>query len=625
MVPHLGGKALEPNSQDYRTLVRWIGQGAPPPNPKDPSVVRLIASPQRRILQPKQGYQIQIFAEYSDKSRRDITAQTRISSLNDTIAEATPEGRVLAKQAGATAIMLRYAGLATVSHVVVPYRKASPLPTKAENFIDLYTAKRWSELGLRPSPLCSDTEFLRRVSLDLTGTLPTPETIREFLADRSPNKRTKRIEALLESPEYALYWTLKWNDLLRNSRTTLQFKGMWSLWNWIYANMHENRPYDQFVREILTAQGGSYTVSPTSYFRTATTPQDLTETTTQLFLGVRLQCAKCHQHPFEKWSQRDYYQFAAFFARVGMKENLNTKEPSLYLLKQGETYHPKTGERMNPTPLAFGKTLPTLVSQAEGGEDRRIVLAEWLTSPTNLPFAKTLVNRYWGALMGRGIVHPVDDMRVTNPPSNPELLEALAKDFIAHGFNLKHLLRTICTSKAYQRSASATPANRNDEVFYSHFLPKRLSAEVLLDALSFATGVPEKFAEMPLGTRALQLPDALVGSAFLDTFGRPARSTVCECERASEPNLAQALQMITGEGVNRKLSAPQNRIQQILQAGKSDKEAIEELYLVTLSRPPSQSEEALAKKAVLRATDRRTGLEDLLWVLLNRKEFITIR
>ena len=626
-VPHLGGRLFDAQSEDYQTLTQWIAQGAPKPNPKDPVVVRLMVTPERRILHPKETFQLKVFAEYSDNTKQDVTRHTRVTSLNETLAEATPEGKVTAKQAGATAVMLRYAGLATVSHVVIPYvQPVAPPPNfSTQNPIDRLIAQRWRELRLAPSPLCSDSEFLRRASLDTIGTLPTPSEIRAFLADKTPDKRARLIDRLLDRPEYATYWTLKWNDLLRNSRVTLQVKGMWSLSNWTHANFAQNRPYNVFVHDLLTAQGGAYSDSPANYFRAATTPQELTETTAQLFLGVRLQCAKCHQHPFEKWSQRDYYQFSAYFARIGFRESAGAKEPTLYILPQGEVRHPKTGERMSPTPLAFGRSVKLAALDPDVNGDRRVALADWLTSRENVPFAKMVVNRYWGYLMGRGIVHPVDDMRVTNPSSNPELLDHLAQDFVAHNYDLKHLIRAICNSQVYQRSATPTPDNRLDEVFYSRYPPKQMPAEVLLDSLCMATGVPEKFVDFPLGTQAIQLPDATTSSPFLDTFGRPPRTTVCECERTAEPNLNQALQLITGDVVNGKISAIDGRVSQLIRTQKSDKEAIEDLYLVTLSRLPTASEWRLTLAAFSHAKDRRQAMEDLLWALLNRKEFITIR
>lgn len=626
MVAHLGGRLFSTNSADYQTLLRWLREGTPRPNSKDPHVIQIFATPQRRILHPNERLSLHIFARYSDGKQREVTAHTRINSLQDMVATVTPEGLVTAKAPGATAIMLRYAGLATVSHIVIPYAPVANLKRFIpQNFVDGLVAKRWSELGLTPSEVCTDTEFLRRVSLDVIGTLPTPEEIRSFLNDTKPNRRERMVEYLLSRPEYADYWAVKWGDLLRSSRVTLTTKGMWSLSNWIRESLYTNKPYNTFVREILTAQGSTFSQSPTNYYRIASSPQELTEATAQLFLGIRIQCARCHQHPFERWSQRDYYQFSAYFARVGFKAGGDYGEKSgeqiLYLKPTGEIQHPKTGERMLPTPLGSTARLVSVDSQ----EDRRLGLANWLTEKENLGFAKTIVNRYWGYLMGRGIVNPVDDMRVTNPPTNPELLEALAQDFIAHGYDLKHLLKTIATSRTYQLRSLSNANNRDDEVFYSHFLARRQSAEVLLDSVCFATGVPEKFEGLPLGVRAIQLPDTATASPFLDSTGRPSRTTVCECERVSEPNLSQVLQLMTGEGINRKIVHSEGRVAKLIREGRSPEQIIETLYLVTLSRTPNREEQRTAMQLFARSKSPQSAGEDLLWALLNTKEFAYIR
>ena len=627
-LPHQGGRALTPDSADYRTLTNWLRQGAPGPDPKDPHVTELRVTPARRVMQPRERQQVTMQAVYSDGSARDVTAHTRIHSLDDTIAAVTPDGVVTARSRGATAIMLRYAGLAAVAHIAVPYARAKPFSWIPNNYIDAYAARRWRDLGLAPSGLCSDTEFLRRVSLDVIGTLPTPEEIRAFLADTDPQKRTKAIERLLERPEYVDFWTQRWGDLLRSSRLTLGQKAMQGFTDWIRDSLRRNRPYDRFVHILLTAQGSSLKEPPANYYRVATTPQDLTETTAQLFLGIRLQCAKCHQHPFEKWSQRDYYQFAAFFARVGLsKTSTVNEEQTVSLLTSGEVVHPRTQERMAPLPLALvnGPQLASVATERDSRRDRRLALAGWLTSRDNLAFAQTVADRYWNALMGRGLVHPVDDRRITNPPSNPELMEALARDLQTHRFDLKRLIRVICASRVYQLSSRPTADNRADNVFHSRHLIKRQPAEVLLDSVCFATGSPETYPGLPPGTRAIQLPDSGTASLFLDTFGRPARATACECERTAEPDLPQALQLINGDLIHRKLGAKDGRIAKLLASGKSDREIIEELFLVTLSRPPVPSERTLALRAFQSAPDRRQAAEDLLWTLLNTKEFASIR
>lgn len=647
-VPHQGGLKLARGSADYRTLAEWLRQGAPGPNPNDPVVTGLRVIPAQRILSPGQKQAITVFAIYSDHSVRDVTAHTRISSLNDAVASVTPEGMATATGYGATAVMLRYDGRVAVSHLLVPYPHAaaksrvknsssastalsSSKTGRPNSYIDRLAAKQWQAMGLEPSELCTDSEFLRRVSLDVIGTLPSPEEVRTFLADTTPDKRERLVIRLLNRPEYADYWTVKWSDLLRCNRAALGEKGMWSFRNWIHARLSENTPYDRFVRDLITAQGDANSTGQVNYYRVASTPQDLTETTAQVFLGIRMQCAKCHHHPFEKWSQQDYYQFAAFFARVGSKNAKESggtgMEPILFAQSAGEVQHPKTGEKMVPTPLALdnGPRLASGTLNADTGGDRRRMLAEWMTGQDNLQFAECVVNRYWGALMGRGIIHPVDDLRVTNPPSNPELLEALARDFVAHGYDLKYLIHAICASRVYQLSSQATPQNRADTVFYSHYLSKRQPAEVLLDSLCLAAGAPEKFAALPLGFRAIQLPDASVSSTFLDAFGRPPRATACECERSAEPDLVQALQLLNGELINRKVTQKESRITRLLASNLSDREIITELYYAALSRPPQSGEMQTALTAFTAASGRRQAAEDLLWALLNTREFSYIR
>jgi hypothetical protein len=669
---HVGGLKLPRESRDYRTVLEWLAQGAPGPNPSDPDVVGLSVIPAHLILAPSQMQRLVVRATYSNGRVREVTRHTRIASLNESLATVTPEGVVTAMGSGATAIMLRYSGRVAVAEIDVPYltspaaaklragsnRKAKSgfLAKSARNddmgsfdrmnkgwlraadrhtsgfdaslsFVDRLVAKRWRDLGLTPSPRCTDSEFIRRSSLDIIGTLPGPDEVRAFLANKNPRKRAMLIDELLDRPEYVDYWTLKWADLLRSSRSSLGAKSMSSLAGWIRTNIAENRPYDEWVRELLTAKGSSHIVGPANYFRSSASPQDLTETTAQLFLGQRLQCAKCHHHPFEKWSQKDYYQFAAFFARVGVKGGPNIENDQLVrVVSTGEVMHPKSGKRMAPTPLDLDNGPHHAGSGTlSDSKDRREELADWLSSRENLQFARTLVNRYWGALLGRGIVNPVDDMRVTNPPSNPELLDALSRDFIVHNFDLKHVLRTICTSQVYQRSSRPTLQNGQDDTFCSHYLPKRMPAEVMLDSLCTATGVSEKYAGLPVGVRAIQLPDSSVASQFLDSFGRPPRTTSCECERAAEPSLSQALSLLSGAEVNKKLSSPNGRIAGLVAAKKCDREIINELYLAAVSRPPDSSEMASAVRSFAKSSNQCQAAEDLLWAILNTREFSYIR
>jgi uncharacterized protein DUF1553/uncharacterized protein DUF1549 len=479
-------------------------------------------------------------------------------------------------------------------------------------------SRQWRTLGLTPSGPCTDAEFIRRASLDAIGTLPTPGEVRAFVASRAPDKQERLVDALLQRPEYADYWAVKWGDLLRINRGPLGDKGMWSFYNWLHTCLQQNRPVDRWVRELITAEGSTYTTGPANFYRVASSPEDLAETTSQVFLGVRLQCARCHHHPFEKWSQTDYYQLAAYFARVGLKGSeefgIFGGEQVVRLSASGEVKHPKTNAVMRPHPLDGPERDDPL--------DRRRALAAWLTAKTNLRFARNIVNRYWAYLMGRGIVEPVDDMRVTNPPTNPELLDALAADFIAHGYDLKALLRTIMTSQVYQLSSQATSANRMDEIAYSHYKVKRLPAEVMLDAVCAVTGVPEKFSNLPKGTRAIQLPDSQVESSFLDTFGRAPRQIACECERSAEPNIAQALDLMNGELVNAKVGSADGRMARLLAGHPLLADVVRELYLLVFARPPRSAELTTALRLVRAAPNPKEGVEDLLWTLLNSREFM---
>jgi len=509
--------------------------------------------------------------------------------------------------------------------VEVPYQQATPAMLAAYkqfrqggNYIDDAIARKWEEMGLSPSGPADDATLIRRTFLDAIGVLPTRAEVEAYVNSKDPDKRRKLVDAVLKRPEYVDYWTLKWGDLLRINRTKLQPKGMWAFHNWVRAAMRDNMPMDEFTRRLITAQGSTFTNGPANYFRVASNPPDLGETTSQIFLGVRVACARCHHHPYEKWSQADYYKFAAFFSRVGLKGSqefgLFGREQAVVVRTSGNVTHPKTRKVMLPAPLG-GPTMDDPV-------DRRAPLAKWITSKDNPYFARNLVNRYFGYLMGRGLVEPLDDVRVTNPPSNDDLLAAMAKDLIAHGFDQKYMLRQILLSNAYALSSQATEANKLDSVFYTKYAIKRLPAETLLDAINSATGKQDKFTQLPLGTRAVQLPDPGVASYFLDTFGRPARTAVCECERSPQPNMAQILQLMNGDYVAKKIQAKDGRLAKLIAAKKSDSEIVTELYYATLSRAPDPDELATAEKAIKAGKSRAEGLQDVFWALLNTRAFI---
>jgi hypothetical protein len=618
---HGGGLRMKVKGREYQRIKQWLEDGAPEPGLKDAHVVGLEVWPPQRLMVVGEQQQILVKATWADGHSEDVTATAQFNSLNESIAAVTPEGLVTATGKGETHIMVRFMGQATVVQITLPYAKIDTYPKVAvHNFIDEKLIAKWKNLGLTPSPLCSDEEFFRRIHLDTIGTLPAPEDIKKFLADADPAKRQKAIDRVLDRPEFVDFWALKWGDLLRINRDFMQDRGMWSFHNWVRACVRDNKPVDEMVRDIITAEGSTFTEGPANFYMAARAPADWSEAVTQTFLGVRVGCAKCHHHPFEKWSQDDYYGMAAFFVRLGTKNSqefgLFGREQVVYLKAAGEQTHPRKGGVVKPHPLDGG--------DVDDPIDRRVKLAEWMTGKNNPFFARNIVNRFWGYYMGRGLVEPLDDMRATNPASNPALLDALAKDFVEHGYDLKHLLRTIMNARAYQLSAAVAPGNAADvgNIHYTRFTVRRLTAEQFADAIDFATGTREKYAGLPLGTRAIQLPDPRIKSFLLDVFGRPSRQIVCECERTVQPNIAQAMHLLNGEFLDKKISAPTGRVEKLLKAKMPLPEIVEELYLVTLSRLPRPQEMERAMFWIGRAPNPREGVQDLLWVLMNSREFV---
>jgi hypothetical protein len=632
-VPHGGGRRLQAGSVDYQVLAAWQAAGAPGPTDKEPHVRALHVRPRRRVAAAGFTQQLQVVADYDDGRRRDVTAWARYTSMDDGVLRVGPTGRVETTGRGQGTALVRFGEHAEIATFVVPYADRVDLVGWADNnFIDRLAAGKFREVAIPPAPLCDDAIFLRRVLLDVTGTLPTPAQAIAFIDSTDPHKRDRLIDELLgltgdptrdvHNNAYAAWWSVRWADLLRSNSVALGEQGMWALSNWMTACFRENRPFDRFVRELLTARGSTFSNGPANYYRIAQGPQDLTEATAQVFLGVRLQCAKCHHHPFERISQADYYSFAAFFARVGTKTSqefgIFGNETVVVVRPDGEVGHPKTGQVLRPTPLQ-GKPL------AAEPADRRAALAAWMTAAENPYFARNVVNRYWAHLMGRGLVEPVDDVRATNPPTNPELLDVLAADFVKSGFDVKHLLRTILRSRLYQLDSQPGAGNAADGRFYSHHPIKRLPAEALLDAVDQATGVPTKFAKVPLGTRAIELPDARYDNYFLSTFGKPRREVVCECERVSAPNLAQALHTLNGDVVSAKVAAPTGRVARLVAAKRPHDAVVEELFLATLSRRPSAAEQAACHSLRAQVGDAKTFYEDLLWSLINSKQFLFVQ
>ena len=631
-VPHGGGERLKAGSVDYELLKTWLANGAPGPRAEEPEVKSLHVYPPRRVGQQGMTQQLRVLADYSDGKTGDVTGWSRFDSLDDSVVKVTPEGFFTAGGKGQSHVMVRFAGQASLCTVIVPFAENIELAGWTENnFIDALASQKFRELGIPPSPLCDDATFLRRAFLDAIGTLPTPEEAKAFFDSTDADKRTRLVDRLLGltgdpaqdiyNNQYAAYWTLKWSDLLRCNSASIGEQGMWALHNWIADSLRQNKPFDLFVREIITAKGSVYSSGPANFFRVANNPQDRAEAASQLFLGVRLACAKCHHHPFEKYGQDDYYSFAAFFARVGVKGSqefgLFGGEQVVLVSSGGEMGNPRTGKIMKPTPLE-GQP----VAEAP---DRRQPLAQWLTSPDNPFFSRNIVNRYVAYLLGRGLVEPIDDMRATNPASNEELLGALAAEFAKSCFDVKRLLRTIMTSRLYQLDSQPIAANASDNRFYSHFLVKRLPAEPLLDAINSATGTTTKFKNMPLGSRAIDLPDGDYPDYFLKTFGKPRRVSICECERSSEANLAQALHTLNGDTLSQKIADGNGRLAKLLKENKPFDENVTELYLATFSRRPTAEELATCKSFLDQSPDPKSFYEDLLWTLVNSKQFLYVR
>jgi hypothetical protein len=624
-VPHGGGHRLDVDSPAYNLMRRWIREGSPYGDPEAAKVDRIEVFPQSRTMPPGGEQQLIVIAHYTDGTTEDVTAMAQYEPNVTEMAEISTTGLVKTmNETGDVAVMIRYQAQVAVFRATIPLgiEVASPPPVK--NFIDELVLKKLKMLGLPPSSLADDATFLRRVTIDIAGRLPTVDEVKVFLAQSDAAKRDQWIEKLLASTDYADYFANKWASILRNKRRNDSYKhGTYAFHDWIRSGLDQNKPYDQFVREILTASGDPAINPPVVWFREVKDVSAQVEDAAQLFLGLRIQCARCHHHPFEKWSQNDYYSFSAFFTRIGRKPGDITGEERIFHRRGvASAINPKNKESVKPTGLGSS---PMDIS-AES--DPRHALVDWMASPSNDFFAHTLVNRYWKHFFGRGLVDPEDDMRVTNPATNPELLEALAHHFYASGFDLKELVRTICRSNVYQLSANPNDYNVDDKQNFSRYYPKRLTAEVLLDSIDAVTGTVTRFAGVPLGTRAVQLPDSSFNSYFLTVFGRPDSASACECERANEANLAQGLHLINSSELHGKLSSASGRAATLAGDSKvSDEEKIRELYLAALSRLPTADELGavlayLKKKSQGEKPDVRAAFEDVVWTLINTKEFL---
>jgi hypothetical protein len=621
VLPHGGGHRIDLDSAAYRVLRRWIEQGMPYGKDTDPVVTHIDVFPKERLMERDGTQQIIVIAQYSDGSSEDVTRTTTFDSNDAEMAEVSVTGLVKTSQlTGSVAVMARYQGHVGVFRATVPLGLPVENQPKPRNYVDELVYGKLKALGLPASSQCDDATFIRRLTVDVAGRLPTLAESEAFLQDKDPNKRDNLINRLLDSADYADYFANKWAAILRNKRRQEGDKtATFAFHDWIRSSLFENKPYDQFVREVLTATGQAGKNPPVAWYREVKDQAAQVEDTAQLFLGLRIQCARCHHHPFEKWSQQDYYGFTAFFSQVGRKKGDKQNEERIFhRVGQAQARNPKTGKDVRPTGLGSD----TLDLPADA--DPRHALVDWMAASDNPFFAKSLVNRYWKHFFGRGLVDPEDDMRVTNPASNPALLDALAKDFVDHKFDLKHVVRTICSSQVYQLSAEPNEWNRDDKQNFSRYYPKRLNAEVLLDAIDQVTGTSTAFGAIPAGTRAVQLPDNGFNSYFLTVFGRPESSSACECERSSEANLAQSLHLLNSGEIQGKLTSGAGRAAVFATDATKPAEAkIRELYLLAFSREPSADETAIAVAHIEKnKAEPKRAFEDIVWALLNTKEFL---
>jgi len=619
-VPHEGGFLFDEESRPYAILHQWIAEGCQWRS--GPKVERLEVFPNKPLLdQPGERQQQIVIAHYSDGRTREVTRDAHFKSSNFEVATVSDAGLISTEMRGEAAILVRYEGAyATNPVTVVGNRDGFQWkPTPEYNFVDRHVNNKLKRMKILPSPLCTDAEFLRRVMLDITGLPPTADEVRAFLNDKrdSRDKRQAKIDELLSSPEFVDHWTLKWCDLLLANREFLGEKGVWAFRNWIRHAVATNKPYDKFVYELMTAEGSTFEAPAANYFRVARKPKELMENMTQVFIGTRFMCAQCHDHPFERWTQTNYYELAAFFAEVGRKKGPGKNEEIIYTRQSPQAVvHAGTGQPVQPKfPYEHDGMDQSLKS-------RRQRLAQWLTSEKNPYFARSVVNRYWSYFFNRGLIDPVDDLRTSNPPTNPELLNALTDDFINHGFNLKRLICVIVSSHTYQRSYRTNRWNVDDDVNYSHQHPRRLSAEQLYDAIITATGAPFRIPGAPPGFRAAQLPDPNVKLGFLDLFGRPPRESPCECERSSEVSLSQTLNLINGPTIANAIVHRQGLISRLVQADTPPKTMIEEIYLSVLNRFPTKRERKISEKYFAQVGDHKQAGEDLMWSLVNSPSFL---
>lgn len=634
-IPHKGGERFKTDSPEYKILAEWIAQGAPPPSEKDARIERIEITPAHIVLKPGQAQPFKVTAFFDNGRQEDVTRWAKYTAGNTSVAPVDDNGLVKVVGHGEGSITAWYLSRLAIATVTAPYEQpVAPAAFTAippRNFIDELVLEKLRELNLPPSDRSTDSEFIRRAMLDTLGVLPTAEETRAFLAETTPGKRDHLIDSLLSRPEFTDYWAYKWSDLLLVNGNKLPEQPMWSYYQWIRRQVELNTPWDEFVRDLVTSTGSTLANGAGNFFILHDEPTKIAETVSTAFLGMSIACAKCHNHPMEKWTNDQYFAFANLFSRVRSKNGSVPDERVVYADNTGDLVQPLRGKAQPPTPLdgaAGSLTSP---------EDRRLPLAQWLTAPENPYFARAITNRVWKNFFATGLVESVDDLRMTNPSSNEKLLSAAAGFLIKKQFDLKALMREILQSETYQRSSLARPENQDDTRFYARYYPRRLMAEVMLDAVSQVTAVPTSFRmdrrnqnkglgnSYPMGYRALQLPDSNTVSYFLSSFGRPDRVQTCECERTNEPSMAQALHIANGDTLNTKLAAKGNAVEKLLASGRPDAQIVEEAYLTALSRPPTEAERAGVLKVLAAAGDpaeKRAVLEDVFWGLMSAREFL---
>ncbi|WP_425619498.1 DUF1549 domain-containing protein [Anatilimnocola sp. NA78] len=616
-VPHTGGKRFGDDTEHYATMLRWLEMGAPNDAAPTPAVVGVDLYPPSAVLEGEGAAQQFIArARYADGTDRDITSLATFMTNNDNSAPITQDGLVTAAARGEAFVMARFETHTVGNQVLVlPKNLMYTPPAVTGNYVDELVGEKLKKVRILPSGICTDEQFLRRASIDITGTLPTEEDFIDFMGDADPNKRAKLVDRLLERKEFSEIWAMKWSELLMmKSSNQVSYKSIFLYSSWVTDQVANDVPLDKMVRDLLSSSGGTFKSPGTNFYQIERDTLKTAENVAQVFFGIRTQCAQCHNHPFDRWTMDDYYSFAAFFSQIGRKQSEDYREIIVFNSGGGEVRHPVGGKAM--TPKFLGGQVPDVA-----GKDRRAVLAEWMTSPENPFFATSVANRVWSHFFGKGIIEPVDDIRVSNPASNPELFEKLGKKLVEYKYDFKQLVRDICNSQAYQRSVERNESNMDDSRNFAHGNVRRIPAEMLLDCISQVTGAPDKFRGLPIGARAVQVADGRTSNYFLTTFGRAPRDTVCAADSKTDPTLSQALHMINGSTIQGKISAG-GVVRKQLADKRTPEQVIESLYIRCLSRKPQPEELERLMTTVTASESPTAGLEDVFWAILNSREFL---